>query len=367
MKPGICPDRLTINLQLFGEKTEKPTPKKLQKAREKGQVLKSPEVNSVVILILSFLAFKYFTPYMFDQMSGVMLYSFQQFGNKGFELNMVNLQAIFITVIMATSKALLPVVGLSMLGGLAASYAQVGFLFTVEPMAFKFERLNPVEGFKRIFSLRSFVEAVKSVLKIMVIGYAAYSVYQAEFTKFPYLIDMDISSSIVYLGQLILRLAFKVALYLFILAVIDYLYQRYEHNKSLKMEKQEIKDEYKQQEGDPEIRSKIKQKQREVSMRRMMQELPKADVVITNPTHYAVALRYDAAVMSAPIIIAKGQDRIALKIKELATEHNIAIVENKPLAQALYKTAEIGDIIPGDLFQAVAEVLAFVYKIKGKI
>lgn len=304
---------------------------------------------------------------MFEQMADVLRYSFKQFGNKGFELDMVNLQAIFIVIVLATSKALLPVVGFAMLGGLIASYAQVGFLFTVEPMAFKFERINPVEGFKRLFSIRSFVEAMKSVAKILVIGYAAYSVYKSEFTRFPYLIDMDIRSSLAYLGQLILRLAFKVALYLIILAVIDYLYQRWQHNKSLKMEKQEVKDEFKQQEGDPQIRSKIKQKQREVSMRRMMQELPKADVVITNPTHFAVALKYDAAVMSAPTVIAKGQDRIALKIKELATEHNITIVENKPLAQALYKTTEIGDIIPADLYQAAAEVLAFVYKLKGKI
>ncbi|MFZ5640280.1 MAG: flagellar biosynthesis protein FlhB [Bacillota bacterium] len=367
MKPGMCPDRLTINLQLFGEKTEKPTAKKRQKAREKGQVLKSPEINSVIILILSFLALKFFTPYMFDQMADVLRYSFNQFGNKGFELNIVNLRAIFLAVILATTKALVPVVGFAMLGGLAASYAQVGFLFTTEPMAFKFERINPVEGFKRLFSLRSFVEALKSVAKVMIIGYAAYSVYKAEFTRFPYLIDLDIRSSIVYLGQLIMRMAYKVALYLAILAVLDYLYQRWQHEKSLKMEKQEVKDEFKQQEGDPQIRGKIKQKQREVSMRRMMQELPKADVVITNPTHYAVALQYNAETMGAPVVIAKGQDMIALKIKQVATEHNVTIVENKPLAQSLYKTTEIGDVIPADLYQAVAEVLAFVYKLKGKI
>jgi len=330
-------------------------------------VLKSPEVNSVVILILSFLALKYFAPYMFDQMADVLRYTFKQFGDKNFELNFVNLQAIFIAVVLAACKALLPVVGFTMLGGLAASYAQVGFLFTTESMAFKFDRINPVAGLKRLFSLRGFVEALKSIVKILIIGYAAYSVYQTEISKFPYLIDMDIRSSLVYLGQLILRLAFKVALYLVILAIIDYLYQRWQHEKSLKMEKQEIKDEFKQQEGDPQIRGRIKQKQREVSMRRMMQELPRADVVITNPTHYAVALQYDAKTMSAPMVIAKGQDRLALKIKEVATEHNISIVENKPLAQSLYKTTEIGDIIPGDLFQAVAEVLAFVYKLRGKI
>lgn len=367
MKPGSFPEWYTINLQLFGEKTEKPTAKKRQKAREKGQVLRSPEVNSVVILILAFIAFKYFTPYMFEQISDVLRYSFKQFGSKDFELNMVNLQAIFIAMVLAASKALLPIVGFAMLGGLAASYAQVGFLFSTEPLMPKFERLNPVEGLKRMFSLRSFFEAMKSVLKIMVIGYAAYSVYKAEFNRFPYLIDMDIQSSVAYLGQLILRLAFRVAIYLFVLAVIDYLFQRWQHEKSLRMEKQEVKEEYKQQEGDPQLRGKIKQKQREVSMRRMMQELPKADVVITNPTHYAVALQYDAKTMGAPVVIAKGQDRIALNIKAVATEHNITIVENKPLAQALYKTADIGDVIPGDLYQAVAEVLAFVYKLKGKI
>lgn len=367
MKPGVFPDRFTINLQLFAEKTEKPTAKKRQKAREKGQVLKSPEINSVVILILTFLALKYFTPYMFEQMAELLRYSFEQFGSKGFELNMVNLQSMFIVVVAAASKALLPVVGFAMLGGLVASYAQVGFLFTTEPLMMNFNRLNPVEGVKRLLSLRSFFEAFKSVLKVLVIGYAAYSVYKAEFTRFPYLIDMDIQSSVVYLGQLILRLAFRVAIYLVILAVIDYIFQRWQHEKSLKMEKQEVKEEFKQQEGDPQIRGKIKQKQREVSMRRMMQELPKADVVITNPTHYAVALQYDGKTMNAPVVIAKGQDRIALNIKEVATEHNIAIVENKPLAQALYKTTDIGDVIPGDLYQAVAEVLAFVYKLKGRI
>ncbi len=367
MKSGISLDRFTINLQLFAEKTEKPTAKKLQKAREQGQVLKSPEVNSVIILILSFLAFKYFTPYMFEQMADVFKYSFKLFGHKNFELNMVNLQTIFITVMIATSKALLPIVSVAILGGLVASYAQVGFLFTVEPMAFKFERIDPVAGFKRMFSLRSLVEGLKSIIKVLIIGYAAYSVYKSEFNRFPHLIDMDIRSSLVYLGQLTLRLAFEVAQWLIVLAILDYLYQRWQHLKTLKMEKQEVKDEFKQQEGDPQLRGKIKQKQREVSMRRMMQELPKADVVITNPIHFAVALQYDAAVTGAPVVIAKGQDQIALKIKELANEYKITVVENKPLAQSLYKTTEIGDVIPADLYQAVAEVLAFVYKLKGKI
>ncbi|HWI54176.1 MAG TPA: EscU/YscU/HrcU family type III secretion system export apparatus switch protein, partial [Desulfobacteria bacterium] len=221
-------------------------------------------------------------------------------------------------------------------------------------------------GLKQMFSSQALAELVKSFLKVFIVGYVAYAEYVKQFSGFTGLTDMNLRTSSAYIGQTTMNIAYKIILWLAVLAVADYIFQRWRHESQLKMSKQEVKDEYKQQEGDPQLKSKIKQKQRQMAMSRMMQSLPKADVVITNPTHFAVALQYNNS-MGAPVVIAKGQDRVALRIKEIAKEHGIVTVENKPLAQALFHGTEIGDAIPTELYQAVAEVLAFVYKLKGKI
>ncbi len=246
------------------------------------------------------------------------------------------------------------------------NYIQIGFLFTGQPLAPKFSKLNPIEGAKRLFSLKSVVEFLKSLLKILIIGGVVYLTLWGERTNITTISKMPLADVLSYTGGLTLELGLKIGMILLVLAILDYFYQRYEFEKSLRMSKQDIKDEHKKSEGDPLIKRKIREKQMRMAIQRMMQEIPKADVVITNPTHYAVALQYDTGRMEAPTVLAKGRDYVALKIKEAAGKHGIVIMENRPLARALYDQVEIGQTIPAELFQAVAEVLAYVYKLKRK-
>lgn len=360
-------ENFTINLQMFAEKTEKPTAKRRQEAAQKGQIAKSPEINSVVVLLATFLVIKALTPYMIDEWTALTGNLYEMLTRNNFAIDYHVLQTIFLTVMLSTVKILGPILAVAMFGGLAATYMQVGLRFDVSALKINLDNLNPIAGIKRMFSPQSLAELIKSIIKVAVIGYVAYSEYSKQLMIFSRLSDMNLQASSAFIGNVTLNVVFKIIFWLMVLAVADYIYQKWQLERQLRMSKEEIKDEFKQQEGDPQFKAKIKQKQRQMSMARMMQVLPKADVVITNPTHFAVALQYDAAIMSAPVVIAKGQDRIALKIKDVAREHNIVVVENKPLAQSLFHGTEIGDVIPADLFQAVAEVLAFVYKLKGKI
>ena len=246
------------------------------------------------------------------------------------------------------------------------SFLQVGFNFAPELIMPQFSRLNPISGFGRIFSKRSVVELLKSLLKITVVGYFIYRYLREETIRIPALMMSELEASFAVLAAIIYDLAFQIAMVILVLAILDYGYQWWEHMQNLKMSKQEVKEEMKQTEGNPQIKGKIREKQRAMAMRRMMSEVPKADVVITNPTHFAVAIKYEAG-MEAPAVIAKGSDFIAQRIREIAKENDVTIVENKPLAQALFKNAEIGDLIPPDLYKAVAEVLAYVYRLKRKI
>jgi flagellar biosynthetic protein FlhB len=356
-----------MNLQFFAEeKTEEASPRRKQEARKKGQVAKSPEVNSAIILLLGFMSLKVFFPYMFNELQD-FIRSFLEQLNHVEEFNIDYLMTILISTAIITGKVLFPLVLSIMIGGVVANYIQVGFMFSTEPLMPKFERINPIEGAKRIFSKRALMELAKSLIKIGAVSYIVYKGIREEFDIFPKMLDMDIQESLVFIGQLVLKIAFQVGLMLLVLAIIDFAFQKWDFNRSMRMSKQEVKQEFKQTEGNPQVKGKIKEKQRQMALRRMMQEVPKADVVITNPTHYAVALKYDGVTMNAPVIVAKGQDLVAQKIKEKAKEHSVAIVENKPLARALYRSCEIGEIVPPDLFQAVAEVLAFVYRLKGKI
>lgn len=231
----------------------------------------------------------------------------------------------------------------------------------------KLDKINPIQGAKRIFSMRTIVELLKSILKISAGIYVAYTILWSAKDTLIKLSLTSVEDVLAFTGDEVVKLGLFIGILLLILAVSDYVYQRYEYEKSLRMSKQDIKDEYKKSEGDPLIKSKIKQRQRQMAMQRMMQELPKADVVITNPTHFSVAIRYEAGAMSAPTVIAKGQDYIALKIREIAKKNRIVIMENKPLARALYSQVEIGQQIPEEMFKAVAEVLAYVYKLQGKV
>jgi len=360
---------IRINLQLFadsGDKTEKATPKKRQEARKKGQVLQSREIVSVTVLIFVFISLRLFGSYIYQQVSEFLRTVLNEYAKDGNLFTYNGLTRLFIDTIIVLLKTTGPVMAVAVISGLVGGYAQVGFLFTLEPLAFKFSRINPLNGLKRLFSLQGAVELAKAVIKITVIGYIAYSYLNGEKEKVLKLMDMDIAAIAQYIGITSINVAVRICIALVILGVLDYGYQWWEYEKSLRMSKQELKEEYKQTEGNPEIKAKIKQKQRQISLRRMMHEVPKADVVITNPTHYAVALKYDADVSDAPVVVAKGQDFIALRIKETAKENNVEIVENRELARTLYDTVDVGEAIPPELYQAVAEVLAFVYSLKGK-
>jgi flagellar biosynthetic protein FlhB len=258
----------------------------------------------------------------------------------------------------------LPLMGVAVLAGIVANCLQVGFLFTAYPLQPKLERINPIEGCKRIFSRRALVELFKASVKIFLVAYVAYSTIVPNMSLFPALLDMSINNVLKSIGELCSQLFLRTTVLLLVLAVFDYAFQYWEHDKSLKMSKKELKEEYRQYEGDPYVRSRIRQRQRQLSVSRMMQEVPKADVVITNPTHYAVALRYLPGEMPAPVIIAKGIDNLALRIKALAEEHKIIIYEDPALAQALYKSVDVGKIIPPELYEAVARVLAFIYRLQ---
>jgi flagellar biosynthetic protein FlhB len=259
-----------------------------------------------------------------------------------------------------------PVLIVAYLVSFVCDVAQVGWHPTSKPLMPKFSKLNPLKGFKKIFSKEAVVELIKSILKIGIVLIVAYSYIKKNGDGLFLLYDMSLNAGVAATGNLVINLGIRVAVAYLIIAFADFGYQKWKHNDDLKMTKQEVKDEYKQQEGDPQVKGRIRQKMREVSQRRMMQNLPKADVVITNPTHYAVALMYDAEKYDAPIVIAKGEDYLAARIKEVARENDIEIVENKPLARMLYANVEIGEVVPPDLYQAVAEVLAFVYHLKGR-
>ncbi len=258
----------------------------------------------------------------------------------------------------------MPILLIAMVTGVVMSYLQVGVLFTLEAVQPKLDKINPINGFKRLFSLRSLVEMVKSILKATVLLYITGSYLINRQNDILKLFDMNVYQIAAVLWDMVFNLMLRAVIVLMILAVLDYAYKQWQNEKDMMMSKQEVKDEYKSTEGDPQLKGKIKQKQREISMGRMMQEVPKADVVITNPSHFAIAVKYNPDEADAPSVVAKGKDLIAKNIKKIAEENEIPIVENKPLARALYAEVEIGDFIPEALYHAVAEVLAYVYKLK---
>ncbi len=361
-----------INLQLFAQgaggedKTEKATPKKRREARKKGQVLQSREISSAMVLLFVFIALRVFGKSIYTVITEYMKKVLMEYPKIEDLYTPDILSRVFVDGVTVFAKAVGPVLLVALLSGLIVSYVQVGFLFTTETLKPQFSRINPLSGIKRMFSLRSVVELVKSVLKVIAISYMAYTYLNGKVQTVLSLMDMDMLQIASFIGMTVLDVSIRICILLVILGIFDFVYQWWDFEKNLKMTKQEIKEEYKQTEGNPQIKARIRQKQRQMSMRRMMQEIPKADVIITNPTHFACALKYDAEKSPAPILLAKGQDYIALRIKEIARENKVEIVENKQLARTIYDTVEIGQPIPSELYQAVAEVLAFVYSLKGK-
>jgi len=347
----------------FQDKTEQPTPKRLHEAKQKGNVAKSVEVNSAVSL-LGGLALIYLTSGMFFRQFTLI---FQGILSGGYHasLSTENLLSYFVKGLAGVGVPAFLLMGGLLLIGLAASYLQVGFIFTWEPIQPKFEKINPGKGFKKIiFSKRSLEELAKNFLKLGIVLYIAWDAVSDYKDEFIPLMDKTVPQIFHFMLTVALKISLKIAAVFLFIAAADYAFQRYEYIRNLRMTKQEIKEENKQMEGDPTVKSRIRSQQFKMARQRMMQEIPTADVVITNPTHFAVALKYETDKMAAPRVIAKGKDRIALKIKEIAREHQIPLVEDPPLARALFKAVEINQEIPGKFFQAVAEVLAYVYKLK---
>ena len=352
-----------FDLQLFaGEKTEEPTAKRKADARKKGQVGKSQEINAAFVLLAGFMVLKVLGG---NAVAEIMNYSTYIYGNLNVDINEESIMQMFIGMIILLAKTSIPLMVFIMIIGLAMNLAQVGLNFSTETISFDPNKLNPINGAKRMFSKRSLVELIKSLLKIIIIGYFIITYLKDEVFQIPKLIYMDIFAGLNKMSDTIFFLAFKIIGVFIVMAVLDFAYQKWQNLQDLKMSKQEVKEEFKQQEGDPKIKGKIRQKQRQMAMARMMQEVPQADVIVTNPTHFAVALKYQSG-MSAPIVIAKGQDLVAQKIKAIARESKVPIVENKPLARALFAAVEIGAAIPQELYKAVAEVLAYVYRLKKK-
>lgn len=357
------PGCLALDLQLFaGDKTEEPTAKKRSDARKKGQVGRSTELSTAFVLLAGFFIIRILWEHIY---TSIATYTTYIFSHPNQPVDTENILRIFIGIIELLAQTALPIMFGVMLVGLGINFFQVGLNFTTEPLGFKIDKLNPINGFGRIFSKRSLVELIKSLFKIAIIGFFLYNFLSDQLMAMPQFIYFDLPTSLAQVADLVFKMAFQVIGVIIVLGILDYGYQKWQTTQDLKMTKQEVKDEMKQTEGDPQIKGKIRQKQRQMAMNRMMQEVPKADVIITNPTHFAVALRYEKG-MVAPEIIAKGQDLVAQKIKDIARENRVPIVENRPLARALYAATEVGDVVPGELYQAVAEVLAYVYRLKHR-
>lgn len=346
------------------EKTEQPSSKKLEDARKKGQVAKSIEVNSLAIVVTGLITIFFLQSYIGQRVSSFSINIFNSLDVLPNKLSL--LPNLAFEWFMFFFSVMAPIMTAIVIVGLASNIAQVGFKLSPEALQPKFSKLNPVSGIKRIFSSRSVVEILKTVLKFFVIALFTYLILSDLIIASAYLDNLNPSEIIIFMLDNTFSLLWKIALLYAVISAIDFVYQRYKFRKDMMMTKQEVKEEMKQLEGDPTVKGRIKKMQMQAAQQRMMANLPTADVVITNPTHYAVALKYDMTKDSAPEVIAKGVDLLAQRIKKVAAEHNIPLHEDRELARALYKMCDVGDKIPPSLFKAVAQVLAYVYSLKKK-
>ncbi len=356
---------LKYNLQFFAEeKTEEATPKKKRDARNKGQVVQSKDINQAIALILVVFTIQLTSGWFTSQISELYYTINDMLVDSDQYFDPVSLSQLLANSLSKIILSVLPLLLVAMLTGVICSYLQIGFLFTTDTLKFKLDKISPLKGFKRLFSMKSVVEMVKAIVKGVILVYLCSSYLLNRMEEIKNSFDLELNQFILLLWSFVLGIVMRSAIFLLIVAFLDFAFKKYEQAKDLKMSKKEIKDEYKQSEGDPMLKGKIREKQRQMAMSRMMQDVPEADVVITNPTHFAVAIVYKASEGSSPKVIAKGKNLIAQNIKRIAKENDVTIVENKPLARSLFASVEIGDFIPADLYQAVAEVLAYVYSIK---
>lgn len=344
------------------DKTEEPTGHKLNEAKKKGQVAKSKEVSTAVTLLASTILLITLGKYAANSFASNIIEFFGSY--LSIELNHSTLQGIIVTVLWRVAIVLLPFAIPIMIFGIGASIMQTGYINSTEPLKPDLSKLNPISGFKKMFSFRSVVDLIKNIALIVVVGAVGYAFLKDNFKQLLVISNLRFPVIITTVLDLAKSIFFRITLVLIAIALIDYIYQKYQFKKDMRMTKQEVKEEYKQMEGDPQIKGKIKQKQREMATRRMMQNVPDASVIITNPTHIAIALKYESGKSNAPTLIAKGSGYVAIKIKEIAKEHDIPIIENKPLARLMFDKVDLDSEIPSEMYQAVAEILALVYKLK---
>ncbi|MGE4213263.1 MAG: flagellar biosynthesis protein FlhB [Anaerotignaceae bacterium] len=347
-------------------KTEKASPKRRKDERKKGNVLMSKDVIAIVSIIGMFFFLKVIFPFMIDTLKQV-INTFFDLAAVETEMTEGMLKDVARELIFAFFKVCFPLLIAAGFLAAAATVAQTKPMFVTDSLKPKFNRLNPIEGFKRLFSAKSAFDVLKGILKITILLVILYKFVSNSILGLSRTLDMDLYSSIVILLDLIMSLVFKVALAFLVIAVFDFGFQWWEYERKIKMSKHEMKEEYKQMEGDPQIKGKIRNLQRKMAMARMMQEVPDADVVIKNPTHFAVALKYDSEKSSAPMLIAKGQDYMALRIIKMAEENDVVVIENKPLARAIYATTDLNREIPQEFYGTIAEILVYVYKLKQKM
>ncbi|MEM7650780.1 MAG: flagellar biosynthesis protein FlhB [Pseudomonadota bacterium] len=346
------------------QKTEDPTAKKLEESRKKGEVALSREVNNWVMLFAGTVVIAVVAPFMFSGLHDALKAYLER--SYAFPSAPGGMRILMGEGFKHIMFALAAPLAIFMIAAFAAPFLQIGPLVAPEAVKPDMGRISPVKGWKRLFSMRSIMEFAKGVLKIAIIGIVGVIIIYPYFDKFEHIIDLPMPLILDELKALIIRLMIGVLIVLVVVAAIDLIYQRFEHTKKMRMTKQEVKDEFKQTEGDPHVRGRLRQLRMERARQRMMQAVPEADVVITNPTHYSIALKYDPEVMEAPLCVAKGIDEVALRIRELAKSHDIILYENKLLARTLYDTVDIDESIPPEQYKAVAEVISYVFQRKGK-
>ncbi len=346
------------------ERTEQASPRRREEARQKGQVARSPEVASAAILLASTLLFYFCSGGMVERLMDLTRWTLRECGQTA--VNLDNIHHLLWSWSWKLFLVMAPLLLTVVVAGFLANYLQIGFVFSSETLAPKFDKIDPIKGFQRLFSMRSLVELVKSLLKMAIVGTIVWYTLKDETQNLIPLMEESLWGILVYTGKVSFKILITTCWVLIVLAILDYLYQRWEFEKGIRMSKQEVKDEFRQTEGDPLVKSRIRRIQREVARKRMMANVPKADVVITNPTHLAVAIHYDPDKMYAPTVVAKGAGFVAERIREIARAHNVPVIENKPVAQLLYKTVDVDRAIPEDLYRAVAEILAYVYGLKEK-
>lgn len=347
-----------------GSKTEKATPKKRRDERKKGNVFMSKDAVAMATLIGAYAMLKLLSGTIVEGLGGFMEETLAAAGQKG-----LRLEDVLNTLEMNAMMVMLKTVGLIaivvVVCAVGATFAQTKLLVSGEALKPKFSRINPLEGFKRLFSLKSVVEAAKGILKITILLVIVYQSIRDMFNESARYLYADIGIATAHIFDKAMSLILKISIAFAVLAALDFFYQWWDYERQLKMSKQEIKEEYKQTEGNPQIKSKIRELQRRMSQSRMMQQVPDADVVIRNPTHYAVALRYDPERDFAPLVLAMGQNELALRIVSVAEENKVAVVENPPLARQLYASTDVGQMIPQELYEAVAEVLVYIFKLNN--